>query len=154
MKTYITLFILFISVAAMAQPDSKERIEALKTAYLTEQLELTSKEAQKFWPIYNAYSKRLHDLYVREHKEVKDELRNCSDELSESKSAQLVETFISIEENKVKERRNLVKNLAPVISKKKTIKLFKAEDDFRRRLLKEYRERRHKEEEEKRKEQP
>ena len=119
----------------MAQPDSKERIEALKTAYLTEQLELTSKEAQKFWPIYNAYSERLHDLYVREHKEVKDELRNCSDELSESKSAQLVETFISIEENKVKERRNLVKNLAPVISKKKTIKLFKAEDNFNPCLL-------------------
>ena len=147
MKTYITLFILFTSVAAMAQPDSKERIEALKTAYLTEQLELTSKEAQKFWPIYNAYSERLHDLYVREHKEVKDELRNCSEDYDQKQD-------VKIEENKVKERRNLVKNLAPVISKKKTIKLFKAEDDFRRRLLKEYRERRHKEEEEKRKEQP
>jgi hypothetical protein len=146
MKTYITLFILFISVSAMAQKDSKERIQALKTAYLTEQLELTSKEAQSFWPIYNTYSERLQNLYVRERREIKEELRNCSNELSETKSAQLIETFMTIEEDKLKERRDLVKNLKSVISKKKTIKLFKAEDDFRHRLLKEYRERRHKEE--------
>ena len=32
-----------------------ERVQALKVAFITKQLNLTSDEAEKFWPIYNDY---------------------------------------------------------------------------------------------------
>lgn len=41
-------------MVAMAQPP-KERIKALKVAYITKELNLTSAEAEKFWPVYNDY---------------------------------------------------------------------------------------------------
>jgi hypothetical protein len=39
-----------------------DRIEALRIAYITEQLNLTPQEAQKFWPLYNAYRNDLQTV--------------------------------------------------------------------------------------------
>jgi len=36
----------------------KEKVEALKRSYFSEKLELTPAEAEKFWPIYNEFSKK------------------------------------------------------------------------------------------------
>ena len=36
-----------------------ERVEAVKIAYFTKELNLTSEEAQKFWPLYNTYFEEL-----------------------------------------------------------------------------------------------
>ena len=58
----IVLFVLFMSAAfssVHAQQDKHEKIRAFKTAYLTEQLSLTSSEAEKFWPVYNEYENKM-----------------------------------------------------------------------------------------------
>lgn len=140
MKTLLTFLIVLISFSSFAQKDKHERIKALKTAFLTEALELSSKEAQAFWPIYNEHSDQLHDLYERERREVKDKLKSAEN-MSESTYETLLETHLTIDESKMSLRRTLVENLEGVISKKKVLKLFKAEDDFRKKLIKEYRDR-------------
>ena len=55
---YIPVF-LFCSLSIFAQKkrESREKIRTLKIAYVTEKLNLTENEAQKFWPIYNTYNK-------------------------------------------------------------------------------------------------
>lgn len=56
-QIYLILAILFsISTVSLAQQQRDgERLEALKIAYLTKKLNLTSDEAQRFWPVYNQY---------------------------------------------------------------------------------------------------
>jgi Spy/CpxP family protein refolding chaperone len=47
-------------------PDRGEKIEALRIAFITQELNLTPQEAQKFWPVYNQYRgdmKTLHDNF-------------------------------------------------------------------------------------------
>src|SRR5882757_9173847 len=39
-----------------------ERLEALKIAYLTKKLDLTTEEAQRFWPVYNKYTDEIHGI--------------------------------------------------------------------------------------------
>jgi len=39
-----------------------EKVKALKTAFITDRLDLSSDEAEKFWPVYNQYEKELHQL--------------------------------------------------------------------------------------------
>ena len=69
MKKYLLIFILFFSISSYAQetePNDEEiqtknskiseSIEALKTAYITKELDLKPDEAQKFWPVYNEYT--------------------------------------------------------------------------------------------------
>ncbi len=50
---FLTLFV-GISYICAAQPP-REKIKALKIAYITKELNLTSAEAEKFWPVYNEY---------------------------------------------------------------------------------------------------
>ncbi|MBS1566474.1 MAG: hypothetical protein JST39_18970, partial [Bacteroidetes bacterium] len=41
---------------------SPGRLEALKIAYLTKKLDLTTEEAQRFWPVYNKYTEEIHAI--------------------------------------------------------------------------------------------
>ena len=55
-----------LSVCAVAQNENagqkRQDIEALKVAFISRELELTPEEAQKFWPIYNEYSKEMKTI--------------------------------------------------------------------------------------------
>jgi hypothetical protein len=59
-------------VEEMEQPDPirAQRIKALYVAYITQELNLTSDEAQKFWPIHAQYETELRAIKA----EKKDEL--------------------------------------------------------------------------------
>ncbi len=57
MRKFLLILCLCISSAYIcnAQVQDSDKIEAVRTAYITNQLNLTTGEAQKFWPIYNRY---------------------------------------------------------------------------------------------------
>ena len=50
-----------MGVTMLAQ-HPRERLEALKTAFITRELQLTAEEAKGFWPIYENYSSTLKEL--------------------------------------------------------------------------------------------
>jgi hypothetical protein len=53
-KVYPVIFFLFLSAyICTAQPG--QRLEALKIAFITKELNLTATEAQSFWPYYNGF---------------------------------------------------------------------------------------------------
>ena len=39
-----------------------EKVQALKIAFITQKLELTTDQAQRFWPVYNRYETELHQV--------------------------------------------------------------------------------------------
>ena len=56
---FILFFLLLHSYFCVAQDDNDKDIEAVRTAYITNQLKLSPEEAQKFWPIYNTYMQEI-----------------------------------------------------------------------------------------------
>jgi len=55
-------------IALLAQ--QQEKLETLKIAFITRQLNLTPDEAQKFWPVYNQYvaeTKKAHQEHVQKN---------------------------------------------------------------------------------------
>ncbi|MBS4063340.1 MAG: hypothetical protein KGZ74_02215 [Chitinophagaceae bacterium] len=66
MKQIFTLIVFsFIFLAANAQeqqpdPKTEEKIQAMEVGYISQKLNLTTEEAQKFWPIYNDYKKDIN----------------------------------------------------------------------------------------------
>ena len=67
-KIYLIMMFAGITSFAWAQeeiPSEKRQqdIEALKVAFISRELELTPEEAQKFWPVYNQYSKELRTTF-------------------------------------------------------------------------------------------
>lgn len=68
MKKYLLLLIIslgsFSLVKAQVEDATKraDKIQALKTAFITQKLELTTVEAQKFWPVYGQYDTEMKKL--------------------------------------------------------------------------------------------
>ena len=65
MKKYLLIILaIFGSYSfTMAQNgNGGERIQALKVAFITQKLHLTSSEAEKFWPVYNQYDNEIMQL--------------------------------------------------------------------------------------------
>lgn len=134
-------FFCIVSFSAQDKRDSKEKIKALKISYLTEQLHLTPDEAEKFWPIYNAYDIEQHDLRSKQRFELKKALKS-SDEieaLNESDAEKLITLKLSIDKQLYESQKDFINKIKQVISYKKIIKLHVAEMEFGRKLMSKYR---------------
>ena len=138
------LFLLMTSISfAQRLRDKKEKVKELKVDYITEQLDLTTEEAQKFWPIYNTFDDKQAELRHEKMRAILDRFEPGSvEKLSEKDASTLLTQMETIEENLFTLRKKFIKDLQGVISAKKIIKLKKAEEDFNRHLLKQMREKR------------
>ncbi len=119
------------------KPD-RDKIKALKVAFFTEHLDLTSKEAEAFWPLYNSYDDERNALREREHKEIRYKLKEM-DGFSEKEAVTLLNTYLQLEEEEEELDRSFLKNLSKVITAKKTLLLLRTEEDFKRQLIRQYR---------------
>ena len=147
MKTKILFPIIFLLVASLSfaqdHKEKREKVKALKVAYITEQLGLTSEEAQKFWPIYNTFDEKQMELRHEKMRAILDRFQPGNvDKLTEKEASALLVQMEKIEEDLFNLRKKFIKDLQGVISAKKIIKLKKAEEDFNREMLKQMREKR------------
>lgn len=138
MKKALILFTFCFTTALFAQ-GKHEKIKALKVAHITEQLDLTAKEAEGFWPIYNASEEKMHALRKTEWKEVMKKIDDDFTSLTEAEATALIEKSLDVKEKELQTYRTLVKDLKGVIPAKKIILLRKAEEDFKRQLLERFR---------------
>ncbi|HRE78034.1 MAG TPA: sensor of ECF-type sigma factor [Flavobacterium sp.] len=137
----ILICLIFVSMS-FAQGGKREKIKALKTAFITTELSLTQQEAEKFWPIYNAFEEKQFELRHEKMKSYMKRMDSDLDSMSEKEASSLLSQMESVEEETHQLRKKLVSDLKNVISSHKIIKLKKAEEDFNRNLLKQYRENR------------
>jgi hypothetical protein len=113
-------------------PRAREKIRAAHAAYITERLDLTSSEAEKFWPVYREYRERRRDL----RQQVREAKRKGTDEKS------LLEIDLKIKQQELDLEKEYSLRFQNIISPEKVIKLHQAEIDFRRLLLRQIQERR------------
>lgn len=118
-----------------------EKIKSLKVAFITERLDLTSKEAQSFWPIYNEHQTKKEGFFRVERFEIGSEIKNL-DTLSEAQASELLLRMQKLEEEKQKAEKSFIEKISKTISAKKTILLMRSEEDFKRQLIKQYRQKR------------
>lgn len=144
MKKILLLFIIVFTINfSFGQRGPRGKVKALKIAYITEQLDLSSKEAQQFWPIYNEHEETMEGFKRKERKSIKAiKEANGFENLSEKESEEFLNNYIKAEEKKFLTRKKLISDLRQVIPHKKILKLVKAEMDFNKRLLKQLRNRR------------
>ncbi len=132
----IVLVLFLVSTGLYAQRPNQDRMKAFKTAYLTDQLDLTSSEAEKFWPIYNYFENKLKSLRKKERSEVFSKVRNGGIEaLTDSEAIALIDKMLEMKTTELQYRKELVKDLLKVLSPKKIIKLNRAEEEFKKILL-------------------
>ena len=138
----IAIIFLFMSTLLMAQDrmDRNEKIKTLKVAYITEKLDLSKTEAEKFWPIYNDFDEKMHEL----RKAVSEDRKLIDyDNLTEAQATDLIKKFKESNIQKNNLYSKYLSDLQKVLSSKKIVLLKKAEDDFKRKMFEEFKKRRH-----------
>jgi hypothetical protein len=123
---YITGLIFMLAANGVAQPNTDQapdgtRLEALKIAYITKRLDLSTEEAQRFWPIYNQYMVEIRTAR-QAYKVDKDEIR-------------LEESILNI-------RKKYSPDFNKAISSSKVNLFFRSEKEFGGLVQKEWQERR------------
>lgn len=144
-KNNLTLLLLLLfSIISYAQPrikEKREQIKALKVAFITNELSLTSEEAAAFWPLYNAYDNKQMEIRHKKIKSFIDKMdKDGIDSMSEKEAALLLAQFESIDEEVFLNRKKFINSLKGVLPSVKIIKLKRSEDDFNKKLLQQYRE--------------
>lgn len=135
-KTILILGLLLTTLLSFGQ--KKEQIKALKTAFITTELNLSPQEAEKFWPLYNVYDYKQSELRNKKIKGYLKRMDSDIDELSEKEASILLAQIEAAEEENYLNRKKFIASLKDVISPLKIIKLKKAEEDFNRKLLRQY----------------
>ena len=140
MKKLILLACLFFTtMTIIAQPEGrkgmKDKIRTLKIEFITEKLDLSSVEAEKFWPIYNVFDKAYMELRHEKLKGLKDNLKKEINVISEAEALSKLNEMTAIEDELVQLKRSFRTKLEGVISNKKILLLKIAEDGFNRRMM-------------------
>ncbi|HEY4063263.1 MAG TPA: hypothetical protein VGM30_15260 [Puia sp.] len=123
MKKLLSVLVLLscLALPAMSQGGGGGKrqggaIEAWKTAFITRRLDLSTEEAQRFWPIYNVYSAEVRQAYFN--------YRSNNNEI------QLDESLLNI-------RKKYSIEFTKALSPGKVNDFFRAEKDFNTLVIKE-----------------
>jgi Spy/CpxP family protein refolding chaperone len=143
MKQLLILALSFVCFSSFAQQgrmqEKLEKVNNLKIAYLTKALELSSAQAEKFWPIYNNYEKELM-LTRRSFKQ--KHMNDRMDGLSDKESKDLLDDQIAMESAVVAIRKNYRNEFLKVLTPQQLVSLMEAEKKFNQLLKDKMRERR------------
>jgi len=147
MKKKLLILTAIISLTcynAFSQINNHKKIKALKIAFITQALDLTTKEAQNFWPIFNEYDKLEFNLRIVKMQTLNRKIRAAGgiDNFTDAEAKDILNQYLQIERQLSTAKISLNNNLKHVLSAKKIIKLFKAEQDFNKRLLLQFRKKR------------
>lgn len=137
-KILVVVFLLSTTLFYGQHKPDWEKIKTLKIAFLTERLDLSSKEAQAFWPIYNTFESEREKLREKSYTDIRSKLKN-QDKISESEAAKILDQYIAHEQEEEDLDKNFLLNVKKVLSAKKTLLLLHSEEDFKRQLIKQYR---------------
>ncbi len=132
-KCIFSLAIALVAVvAAQAQPErrpAQERIQALRTAFITNRLNLTPEEAQQFWPLFNQFE--------AEQKKVKEKYRPSKDlmAMTDAEAERFVNSQFELEQEMLNLKKDYMQRLRKVLPVRKLAILTRIEQDFREHLV-------------------
>jgi len=117
-------FIAFSCSSLFAQKNSEQfqKIEIAKIAYITKRLDLSTQEAQKFFPLYNDYRQEMRDI-VREKRSGNTKRRSRNE--------------LEFDSEVLSCKKKYREKFKEAVSASKASQFFEVEREFRDQLFKE-----------------
>lgn len=115
--------------------DWREIWKAEKIAYLTDAMDLTSSEAEAFWPVYNKAEKEKFLSYKAVMNAYKDLEDGISSGKSDTEVARLLDAYFKAQQKSNGIDSAYAKEYRKILSEKKVAKLYIGEEKFRRNQI-------------------
>ncbi|MCW5911294.1 MAG: hypothetical protein KIT62_09485 [Cyclobacteriaceae bacterium] len=134
MKKLLMIGVWLISSTVMAQdqpeaeqdPKALEKINALRIAYISEKLGLTTEQAERFWPVYREFSDKRRAL----RQELMDARKQLKPGQDPEKDASLVKLGLELKQRELDLEKTYSDRLLKVITAQQVLNLRKAEGEF------------------------
>jgi hypothetical protein len=120
--------------------ENKGKIKAHKIAFLTDRLDLTPEEAEKFWPIFNKHEEMVEterESFRKAHDFTPEDIMAMSDD----EANDFLDAQIKHEETLHQLRKDLTSSLKEVLPPQKILMLHEANQEFKLELMKRLRDR-------------
>jgi len=141
-RTFLLIAPLIFSFwVSAAQNPNREKLDAYKIAFFTKRMNLTSQEAERFWPVYNEFQNQRNQLQT-EKQSLMRMFNQGESNMSDKEISELGDKYCGI---LVKESELTVafhKKIQGVLPPAKVIRLYQAENQYRVVLLNELQQRR------------
>lgn len=132
----LLLLCLLTAVPAVAQKGGRpgghlSQLENAKIAYLTEKIVLTQDQAQRFWPVYNEFTQKRRELNRRMRQLRTDE----PDGLSDAQIKDNLTQALALRQQEVNLEKEYFDKFQKVLTIRQVGKLFVAERQFTKEVL-------------------
>ncbi|NOY96386.1 MAG: hypothetical protein GXO81_08415 [Chlorobi bacterium] len=135
-------FIFAFGTQAIAQGGHKrpdwDRFRAEKISFITQKLDLTPDEAQRFWPVYNLFDKKKMEVLARRRK--LERLAQGGDgNYSEKEVRELTYQVVQTFQDEAGLMKEYNEKFLEVLPPEKVLRLYQTENQFRMYMLKRFR---------------
>ncbi len=134
----VTMIVLFSGAAATAQSGHMHRFREEKIKFFNEKLELSEAESRKFWPV----QEDLHNRNMRINEDERNLLiyyNNNYEAMSEQEIDETIEKFLDLQKQRTELTTAYHHTFVEIIGKKKTMKMYALDREFRMHVLKKFR---------------
>jgi hypothetical protein len=119
-----------------AQNQSREKLDAYKIAFFTRRLNLTPREAEKFWPVYNEYQDKRNVIQT-ERGQLNRSVNQNELNMSEKEMTEAGDKLVSLQVQEANLAMEYHKKFKEILSPVKVFRLYQAENQYRLQLLNE-----------------
>ncbi len=140
----LTILLAFLAIFAYTQIEDenfpilerkRKQIESQKIAFITQKLDLSPEEAQVFWPVYNEYNKQTREENKRFH-EKHHILMSNFEIITDEEAEELIDARIIHAQKLLDIEKEYYLRLKNILPPKKIVRLFEAEREFKKILIK------------------
>jgi len=109
-----------------------EKLKADKKLIVSDNMQLTEREAKGFWPIYDAYQADLHKANNRLIAVIQSYANDYQNEtMTDQKARKLVDDLLAIENGEVQRQKSYVPKLMAVLPPRKVMRYLQIESKIR-----------------------
>jgi len=130
-----------LTVTAQNQIQNRERLNAYRIAFFTQKLDLSPREAEKFWPVYNDYQERKNQIQA-ERVKLTRLFNQTGASMSDRELTELGDKYIGLEVTEASLNMEFYKAMKEILPPAKIFKYYQAENQYKLVLLNELQDRR------------
>jgi Spy/CpxP family protein refolding chaperone len=133
MKKYLIIVLLVLSVGhARAQNGGMQKIENARIALITNRLNLSSEQAQQFWPLYNEYDGKQRDIR-QSYRKLINEVNTLT--TSDEKILTNLKELLNLRQKEVDLEKEYMGRFLKTINVRQLAELYKTEQMFTQMLI-------------------
>jgi hypothetical protein len=133
---FLTILLIISFSQVLGQNPDREKLNAYKIAFFTKRMNLTSQEAEKFWPVYNELQDKKFRIQEERHL-LNRSFNQNKDVMADKELTEAGDRYIALEVQEAslsQEYHNRFKEILPPI---KIIRMYQSENLYKLQLLNE-----------------